>query len=83
MPKIAARIDAQRTGWVRVPENRSFDWALRLEITPRSTVTVPVRVLTKDRGWTQYFFADLAGLTTAQLEQLVANNTLELDRDAA
>lgn len=83
MTKIPARIDDQRTGWVRVPANRSFDWALRLEITPRTTVTVPVRVHTRDRGWTQYFFADLAGLNASQLEQLVANNTLELDRDAA
>lgn len=83
MPKLAAYRSKAFTGWIRVPEDQGFGWVLRLSITHRSSVTVPVRVLTKDRGWTQLFFADLDGLTQSQLEQLVANDILVPQRDAA
>lgn len=83
MPKLAAYKSKEFAGWIRVPDNQAFGWVLRLNISHRSSVTVPVRVLTKDRGWTQYFFAELDGLTTSQLELLVANDFLEPKRDAA
>lgn len=83
MPKLPAHKSNQLTGWIRVPANQAFGWTLRLCITQKSSVTVPVRVLTKDRGWTQYYFAELDGLTQAQLDQLVANEILEPTQDQA
>lgn len=77
MPKLMAHKSNQPAGWIRVPENLSFGWALRLPLEAHLSVTVPVRVHTRDRGWTQYFYADLDGLTQSQLNALVANNMFE------
>ncbi|GAN00481.1 hypothetical protein U91I_04147 [alpha proteobacterium U9-1i] len=65
-----------------MPEHENFGWALRLQLAPHSSVTVPVRVQTRDRGWTQYFFADLDSLSQAQLDQLAANDLFEPAQDA-
>lgn len=82
MPKLPARRGDQPCGWVNVPDDQNFNWFLRLHTTPKTSVTVPVRVLTQNRGWTQYFFADLTGLTQAQVNELVASNVLALQEAA-
>jgi hypothetical protein len=77
MAKLMAHKSNQPVGWIQVPENQNFGWALRLPLATHLTITVPVRVHTRDRGWTQYYFAELDGLTQAQLDALVANNMYE------
>lgn len=83
MPKLPAYRANEFAGWIRVPENLGFGWVLRIPVTSRASVTFPVRVRTQDRGWTQFFFAELDGLASWQLDELVANDILEPKQDAA
>jgi hypothetical protein len=83
MPKLPAYRANELAGWIQVPANEGFGWTLRLRISQRSSVTVPIRVLTKDRGWTQIYFAELDGLAQSQLDELVANQILNRDDAAA
>ncbi|MET0181350.1 MAG: hypothetical protein ABW199_00540 [Caulobacterales bacterium] len=80
MTRLPAHKASEQLGWVLVPEDQHFSWFLRLQTTDKTSVTVPIKVLTKNRGWTQYFFADFDGLTSSQIEQLLANNVLSLSR---
>lgn len=81
MPKIPAHRSNQQVGWVNVPAKQTFDWTLRLATAPGMSVTVPVRVMTKDRGWTQYYYADLEFLSQYQIELLAANRLFEPARE--
>lgn len=83
MPKLSARRGNRQAGWIKVPEQQGFGWSLRLFYGPKSSVTVPIRVHTADRGWTQYFFAELDSLTETQLEMLAANQIFEPVREDA
>ncbi len=77
MPKLPAYRSNQLTGWVSIPEKQGFGWVLRLTLSNRLSVSVPVRVKTQDRGWTQFFYAELDGLTPWQLDQLEARRILQ------
>jgi hypothetical protein len=77
MPKLPAYRFNTMIGWVQIPENQGFGWGLKLRMSERTIVTVPVRVQTRDRGWTQFFFAELDCLSQWQLDQLVFNQVIE------
>lgn len=85
MPRISAHRGNRRIGWVNIPPNRTFDWTLRLQTAPGESVTVPIRVMTKDRGWTQYYYADLDCISSYQLDLLTVNRQFEplREQDAA
>ncbi|MBL9065710.1 MAG: hypothetical protein JNN10_05405 [Sphingopyxis sp.] len=85
MPKLLAYRFKQPLGWVQIPETMGFGWGLQLRLSERSSVTVPVRVQTRDRGWTQFFYAELDCLSEWQVDQLVFNKVLTPSetRDAA
>lgn len=74
MPRLAAHKANQFAGWIQVPEHQGFAWILRLTVTPRISVTLPIRVHTQDKGWTQHFYAELDGLAAWQIEAMIANN---------
>jgi hypothetical protein len=78
MPQLPAYRFGQPIGWVRIPERQGFGWILRLPTSERTSVSAPVRVQTKDRGWTQFFYVELDGLTAWQLDQLMAQRLLEI-----
>lgn len=83
MPRLAAHRANQFAGWIHVPEHQGFAWVLRLTVTPRISVTLPIRVHTQDKGWTQYFFAELDGLAAWQIEAMIANNLFDPVQAAA
>lgn len=83
MPKLPAYRFNAMIGWVQIPENQGFGWGLKLRMSERASVTVPVRVQTKDRGWTQYFYAELDCLSQWQVDQLVFSQALQPISDQA
>ncbi len=82
MTMIEARKNKTAIGRVRVPHNQNFSWTLRLYMSSEASVTVPIRTAILDRGWTQYFFADLDALAPSQISLLARSGVLELDRVA-
>lgn len=81
MARIEAHRNGRKAGWIHIPPNRTFDWTLRLQTAPGESVTVPIRVMTKDRGWTQYYYADLTVLSQYQIDLLTANRQFEPTRE--
>ncbi|HVK81023.1 MAG TPA: hypothetical protein VM915_10470 [Verrucomicrobiae bacterium] len=74
--KLPAHKSGQFVGWLSLSEKQSFAWALRIEVSDRAAVMVPVRVENRDRGWTHYHFADLSAVPAYQVNQLVYSGHL-------
>jgi hypothetical protein len=80
MPELVAQRNDQAIGRIVIPDNVPFTWFLVLTLSARSSITVPVRMANQDKGWTRFFFADLSALPKAQVDALIANGVLKLER---
>jgi hypothetical protein len=80
MPTIAALRRDRLIGRIAIPNHTAFTWFLAVPLLGRTRLTVPVRVLTQDKGWTQLCCADLTSLSDSQIELLIANGVLLPDR---
>ena len=74
--KLPAHKSGHFVGWLSLSEKQSFAWALRIEVSNKTAVMVPVRVENRDRGWTHYHYADLTAVPAYQISQLVYSGHL-------
>lgn len=74
--KLPAHKSGHFVGWLSLSEKQSFAWALRIEVSNRAAVMVPVRVENRDRGWTHYHYADLTAVPAYQINQLIYSGHL-------